>query len=324
MISGLKLYSKGMEKIIDKVARAKIKPELTRDKLLRVSGKGGNEMYLLNDFNAKHTVREIGRLRELSFRAAGGGTGKGLDLDNFDVGEKSYDQLIVWSPSEEEIIGGYRILKCSEARRDEKNQIDTCTSEIFEISEDFENTYIPYTLELGRSFVHPSFQVTGNTRKSPFAFNNLWEGLGKYVSDNADIKYLFGKMTLFPNYNATAKRILLSYFYYYYEDEERLVFPKFPAISKEEISQHHFNWEGKNARSSMAVLSRLLAQYGQSIPPIMYSYLNITDKMKVFGTSRHESFGDVEELCIFLALENIFESKKVSYIPYRQGAPHST
>ena len=166
-----------MERIIDPIDKAILKRELNSDRFLRTTRKGGNEIYCVNIHNSPNVLKEIGRLREVTFRASGGGTGQALDLDDFDTSENCYDQLIVWSPEDEEIIGGYRFILCKKAIRD-INNIELSTAHYFSFSEKFITDYLPNTIELGRSWVQPNFQPTVNPRKGLFALDNIWDGLG--------------------------------------------------------------------------------------------------------------------------------------------------
>ena len=101
--------------IIQPVHRELLKSELKKEFFSRKTRKGDNEIYIVNNNTAPNVLQEIGRLREVTFRASGGGTGLSVDLDEFDTGEYCYDQLIVWSPEDEEIVGGYRFIRCEKA-----------------------------------------------------------------------------------------------------------------------------------------------------------------------------------------------------------------
>ena len=96
--------------IIQPIDKQILRSELTPDKQLRLTNKSHNEIYVITAHNAPNVMKEIGRLREIAFREAGGGTGKAADIDEFDTCPNCYKQLIVWNPDEEEIIGGYRYL----------------------------------------------------------------------------------------------------------------------------------------------------------------------------------------------------------------------
>ena len=109
--------------IIPKVSRDLIKKELSNGNFVRDTNKGDNEIYIINYHSAPNTMREIGRLREITFASAGGGTGNPLDIDELDTCELNYDQLIVWSPGDEEILGGYRFFDCSKIKGDNIKRI---------------------------------------------------------------------------------------------------------------------------------------------------------------------------------------------------------
>lgn len=111
-----------MEEIIAPVDRELLKSELTAERRLRSTNKSHNEIYIVNWKNAPNVLKEIGRLREIAFRAAGGGTGKALDLDEYDLMENPYQQLIVWNPDAEEILGGYRYILGDEVEFDKEGK----------------------------------------------------------------------------------------------------------------------------------------------------------------------------------------------------------
>ena len=147
-----------MEEIIAPVDKALILAELTPDRLQRKTNHGDNEIYVVNWQNAPNTVREIGRLREISFRQAGGSAGLEMDLDEFDTMDNPYQQLLVWDPDAQAIIGGYRYILGTDIRIGEDGQPVLATSHMFHFSEEFVRDYIPHTIELGRSFVTPEYQ----------------------------------------------------------------------------------------------------------------------------------------------------------------------
>ena len=132
-----------------------IKKELNPDRFLRPTRKGGNKIYCINIHNSPNVLKEIGRLREVTFRASGGGTGQSLDLDEFDTSENCYDQLIVWSPEDEEIIGGYRFILCQKVLADREN-IELSTAHYFSFTDQFISFKVkfPYlTMKTGQLIV---------------------------------------------------------------------------------------------------------------------------------------------------------------------------
>lgn len=143
-----------MEPIIKPIDRELIISELTSDKYIRNTRKGENELYEVSAQDSPNIMKEIGRLRELSFRMAGGGTGKSVDIDEFDVDNVNpYRQLIVWDPKNQEILGGYRYILCRGI-----NPEKMATKELFKFSDKFINEILPQTIELGRSFIQPNYQ----------------------------------------------------------------------------------------------------------------------------------------------------------------------
>ena len=217
--------------IIQPVAKELLKSELTPERQLRMTNKSHNEIYIVDAHNAPNVLQEIGRLREIVFREAGGGTGKEVDLDEFDTCENCYKQLIVWNPEEEEIIGGYRYLLGSDVEFDEKGQPILATSHMFHFSEKFIKDYLPWTIELGRSFVSLEYQNTNkNGSKSLFALDNLWDGLGALTVIQPDVKYFFGKMTMYPSYIRKGRDMILFFLKKHFDDKENLIVPMKPLV----------------------------------------------------------------------------------------------
>lgn len=142
--------------IIEPVSVELLKSELTPERFLRTTNKAGNEIYVVTGAEAPNVMREIGRLREIAFRAAGGGTGKEYDIDEYDTMEPPCRQLIVWDPAEEAILGGYRFITGNDIRFNSDGSPRIATSHMFEFSKEFIDNYLPYTIELGRSFVRLS------------------------------------------------------------------------------------------------------------------------------------------------------------------------
>ena len=186
-----------LKNIIPPVKRELIQQELNKDRFLKMTNKGNNKIYVLNHHNSPHTMREIGRLREVSFRDAGGGTGHEIDIDHYDTCDRCYEQLIVWNPEDEEIIGGYRYITGKRAYNESTDEYDLSTAHYFDLSNEMKRNYLPYSIELGRSWVQPSYQPSVNPRKGLFALANIWDGLGCLLSKYPDNRYFFGKVTMY-------------------------------------------------------------------------------------------------------------------------------
>ena len=201
-----------MKEIIPPVPRELIEAELTADKFHRKTNKAENEIYILTYHDSPNIMREIGRLRELTFRTAGGGIGEEVDIDEYDTRkEHPYKQLIVWDPSRREILGGYRYIHCAGLPRDENGEVQLATTHHFHFSDEFIEDYLPYVIELGRSFVQPDYQSSKAGAKALFALDNLWDGLGALMIDYPDIRYYFGKVTMYPQYNQSARNLILHF-----------------------------------------------------------------------------------------------------------------
>ena len=300
--------------IIQPVPLELLLEELTPEKKLRMTNKSNNEIYIFTYHDSPNLMREIGRLREITFRMAGGGTGKELDWDEFDTCENCYKQLIVWNPEAKEIIGGYRYLMGDEWEYDEEGQPKLATSHMFKFSEKFIKEYAPYTIELGRSFVTPEYQSSKKGAKSLFALDNLWDGLGALMVINPQMKYYFGKMTMYPSYIRFGRDMILYFLKKYFDDKDGLVYPKHPLkldTPEEELEQVFC---GRDFKEDYRILNGGIRALGFNIPPLVNAYMNLSPTMKLFGTAINYGFGDVEETGILIAVDEIFESKRVRHI----------
>jgi hypothetical protein len=305
-----------MENIIAAVDKALLKRELSTERFIRKTRKGDNEIYIVNQHNAPHVLQEIGRLREITFRASGGGTGLSVDLDNFDLCEKCYQQLIVWSPEDEEIVGGYRYIRCADAIDGDPVEIQLSTTHYFDFSERFISDYLPYTIELGRSWVQPNFQPSVNPRKGLFALDNIWDGLGALIVNNPDIKYFFGKVTMYPNYNTASRDFLLHFMHHYFPDTENLMKPFHPLIQNYDRAYVESQLKGLDFKDGFKVLNSAVRENGEFIPPLVNIYMNLSPTMKTFGTAVNPEFGNVEETGILVTIADIFPEKKERHVIY--------
>ncbi len=301
------------KKIIEKVPTVELEKELKSELFLRKTNKASNEIYIFSSDEAPALMREVGRLREVSFRDAGGGTGKEIDVDSYDFGDSPFKQLIVWDPMGKEIIGGYRYILGKKTKRNEKGKPITPTSKLFYISDKFIDEYWDETIELGRSFVQPLYQPSIN-RKGIFSLDNLWDGLGALAVDNPDMKHFFGKFTMYPSYNLKARDLVYFFLRNYFPDKDVLLSPKFPIdieTDENELSAF-FNWNSYD--EDYRILLKSLRDLGENIPPLVNAYMNLSTTMKIFGTSLNSHFGDVYETGMLITIEDIFDDKKKRYL----------
>jgi hypothetical protein len=302
------------QEIIQPIAKEVLKSELTSERQLRMTNKSHNEIYVITAHNAPNVMKEIGRLREIAFREAGGGTGKSMDIDEFDTCENCYKQLIVWNPEAEEIIGGYRYLEGTEWEMDEKGQPKLATSHMFHFSEKFLKEYMPYTIELGRSFVSLPYQSSRMGAKSLFALDNLWDGLGALTVIKPNVRYFFGKMTMYPSYIRKGRYMILYFLKMYFDDKDQLIIPMKPLELESDPAELDKLFTGHNFKDDYRILNSEIRKLGYNIPPLVNAYMNLSPTMKLFGTAINYGFGDVEETGILIAMEEIFEEKRVRHI----------
>jgi hypothetical protein len=291
-----------------------LKSELTPNKQLRMTNKSNNEIYIVTAHNAPHVMQEIGRLREIVFREAGGGTGKAVDIDEFDTCENCYKQLIVWNPEQEEIIGGYRYLEGTDWELDANGQPILATSHMFHFSQKFIDEYMPYTIELGRSFVSLPYQSSRMGAKSLFALDNLWDGLGALTVIKPNVRYFFGKMTMYPSYIREGRDMILYFLKKHFDDKDKLVIPMKPLKIESDENELAKLFCEKDFNADYRILNREIRRLGYNIPPLVNAYMSLSPTMKLFGTAINYGFGDVEETGILIAVNEILEQKRVRHI----------
>ena len=303
-----------MEDIIAPIDKEVLKSELTEDKRLRFTNKSNNEIYIVTWKNAPNVLKEIGRLREIAFRAAGGGTGKSMDLDEYDLMENPYQQLIVWDPEAEEILGGYRYLLGDEVEFDADGKPLLATAHMFNFSEKFLKDYLPTTIELGRSFVTLEYQSTRAGSKGLFALDNLWDGLGALTVVMPQVKYFFGKMTMYSSYNRFGRDMILYFLKKHFNDKDKLITPMQPLLieTDEKILEKLFCYD--TFKEDYKVLNTEVRKLGYNIPPLVNAYMSLSPTMRMFGTAINDGFGDVEETGILIAVDEILEEKRVRHI----------
>ena len=302
------------QEIIQPIAKEILKSELTPERQLRMTNKSHNEIYVITAHNAPNVMKEIGRLREIAFREAGGGTGKDMDIDEFDTCDNCYKQLIVWNPEAEEIIGGYRYLLGTDWDYDEKGQPILATSHMFHFSDRFIKEYAPWTIELGRSFVSLPYQSSRMGAKSLFALDNLWDGLGALTVIKPNVKYFFGNMTMYPSYIRKGRDMILYFLKKHFDDKEKLIIPMKPLEMDTDPKELENLFSGKSFKEDYKVLNGEIRKLGYNIPPLVNAYMSLSPTMKLFGTAINYGFGDVEETGILIAVDEILEEKRVRHI----------
>ena len=303
-----------MQPIIEPIDKNLIKSELTVQKRVRITNKANNEIYVFTAHDSPNLMKEVGRLREIAFRHYGGGTGLEADIDKYDTMGVPYRQLIVWDPENEEILGGYRFIYGSDVEFDEEGKPMLATAHLYHFSPQFIDEFLPYTVELGRSFVSLEYQSTLMGRKGIFALDNLWDGLGALTVIDPDIKYFFGKVTMYGTYNKNARNMILYFLNKHFPDKEELVTPIEPLITGTSFDAMKKLFHGKNFKEDYRILNKEVRALGYNIPPLINAYMGLSPTMRFFGTAVNDEFGDVEESGILIEIEQIMEEKRARHI----------
>ena len=303
-----------MEPIIAPVSLELIKAELTPNKKLRETNKSHNEIYVINHHDSPNVMREIGRLREEAFRDSGGGSGLSMDIDEFDTMESPYQQLIVWDPDAERILGGYRYILGPDIKLGEDGQPLLATSHMFHFSDRFIKDYLPYTIELGRSFVSTEYQSSKAGANGLFALDNLWDGLGALCIINPAMKYFFGKMTMYPEFNRQARDLIQHFLFKHFEDKEKLVTPVDPLRIETDRSYMDRILKEDDFKDDYKCLNAEVRRLGENIPPLVNSYMSLSPTMRTFGGGINHEFSEAEETCILITFDEIYEAKKARHI----------
>jgi len=307
-----------MKPIIPPIDREILKKELTEDKFLRPTNKAHNKIYVITAHNSPNVMLEIGRLRELSFRSGGGGTGEAMDTDEFDYMPKPYSQLIVWDPTADEIIGGYRYLPGKDVDFDKYGQPKFVMAHLFTFTDRFIKDYLPYTIELGRAFVQPDYQTSKMGTKSLFALDNLWDGLGALIHTVKNTRYFIGKVTIYEHYPLIARELIYEYMLRYFPDPDEMISPKNPIHVSEKTNQMAKELFVHNDSSSdYKALQKAIRVEGETIPSMFSAYIGLSHTMRFFGSIYDPDFGSVYETGIMITMDDLLETKRKRYIePY--------
>ena len=312
------------QEITQPIEKELLKSELTPERQLRMTNKSNNEIYVITAHNSPNVMKEIGRLREIAFREAGGGTGKSMDIDEFDTMDNCYKQLIVWNPEAEEIIGGYRYLLGTDVELDENGQPILATGHMFHFSDKFMKDYMPQTIELGRSFVSLEYQSSKMGAKSLFALDNLWDGLGALTVVMPNVKYFFGKMTMYPSYVRKGRDMILYFLKKHFNDPDNLIIPMKPLKIETDEKELEQLFCEESFKDDYRILNREVRKMGYNIPPLVNAYMGLSPTMKMFGTAINYGFGDVEETGILIAVDEILEEKRIRHIDsFIKGHPEA-
>ena len=299
-----------MKEIIAPVPLEKMEAELTAERRLCSTYKGGNVIYVVDAHNSPNVMQEIGRLREISFRQGGGGSGEAVDIDEFDTMEVPYKQIVVWDPDSKAILGGYRYILGPDVRLRQDGQPHLATTHMFHFSETFIKEYLPHTMELGRSFVTPDYQSSRAGAKALYALDNLWDGIAAVVNEHPSIIYFFGKMTMYPSYDRTSRDLILHFLWKHFPDPEELVRPIKPIMPETNPRLMDLILKDPDFKDDYRNLKEVVRKLGTNIPPLVNSYMNSSPSMKMLGTAINDEFSDVEETGIMICYTEMYPEKR--------------
>jgi hypothetical protein len=224
--------------------------------------------------------------------------------------KKPFHQLLVWSPKEKEIISSYRYILGADIKVTSKG-IFSPTAELFNFSKEFTQDYLPYSIELGRSFVQPVYQAS---RQGAFALDNIWDGLAAIFCLNPQVKYLYGKVTMYKSYDKYVRDLILYFLKKHFSSEKPLISPIKPLSFFHDESMLSSVLTSDDFNEDFKILNREAAKLNCKIPPLVNIYMGLSPTLYSFGTSENQSFGDVEETAILININDIYETKKERHI----------
>lgn len=298
------------------VDRELIKKELKQKHFLRKTNRGNKEIYITTAHLSPNIMREIGRLRELSFATEGGGTGHEVDIDRYDTLDDPYccKQLFVWSPVDEEIVGAYRFIHGTNMMRLEDGSVVTPTADQYQFSERFVNEYLPYTVELGRAFVQPAYQPSTDIRKGLYSLDNLWDGLGVLALEIPETRYFFGKITMYGDINPEARDIILYFYQKHFPDRDGLVWPYERIDIQTDYNRLVRLFNGRNYKEDYQILLRSVRACGCTVPPLINAYMNLSPSMRSFGTCPNHHLAGTTDTGILINMGDLYADKRARYL----------
>jgi hypothetical protein len=296
---------KTIENVIHPAKSKLIRKELKQSQLIGTTD-DGKQIYLFDYQPNSSVMREIGRLRELSFRAVLEGTGNALDIDAYD---RYYRHLILWDEEELDIVGAYRIGETANIIK-ERGLSGLYTHSLFE----FDDALLPYlekSIELGRSFVQPRYWG----RRS---LDYLWFGLGAYLRQNPQIKYAFGPLSLSASYPKQAQQLIVSFYSTLFGSKTELAYPKAPFVFQHSdlFSDFHSITREDEYKQAFTLLKEQLDGMGVRLPTLYKQYVEICHPggCQFLGFSVDADFSDCIDAMILVHLDAIKEKRRERYI----------
>ena len=199
-------------------------------------------------------------------------------------------------------------------RFDEHGAPILATAHMFNFSDKFLKDYLPTTIELGRSFVTLEYQSTRADSKGLFALDNLWDGLGALTVVMPNVKYFFGKVTMYPSYHRQSRDKILYFLRKHFADKDNLITPMKPLLLESDESELAALFCKDSFKEDYKILNCEIRKAGYNIPPLVNAYMSLSPTMRMFGTAINYGFGDVEETGILIAVDEILAEKRIRHI----------
>ena len=267
--------------------------------------KDGKQIYLFDFRRNSPVMREIGRLREATFRQVGEGTGMRRDLDQYDT---YYRQLVLWDDNDLQIAGAYRIGEVANILS--SRGVDGLYSNSLFSFTDRIHSVLPRTLELGRSFVQPRYWGMRS-------LDYLWYGIGAYVKRHPEIRYLLGPVSISDAYPREAKNLLVHFYRNYFGDENVLALARHRfVISEQESGPHLRAFQGDNYEQDFRVLKRELGDLGVAVPVLYKQYTETYEPggVKFLDFNVDQKFSNCVDGLVLADLEKLTVAKRERYL----------
>ncbi|MGE4383003.1 MAG: lysophospholipid acyltransferase family protein [Arcobacter sp.] len=300
---GKKSFFETQSAIAHPVSRIDLLNELKKSKLIGQTS-DGKKIYLYDYTEDSIVLKELGRLREISFRKVGEGVNKKRDTDKYDI---YYQHIILWDENELEIVGSYRVGNSDFIFKNIGIK-GFYSNNLFKYNEEFV-PYLQNSIELGRSFVQPKYWGTR-------ALDYLWYGIGAYLKNNPNIKYMFGPVSISANFPSVAKDMMIFYYSYYYGSKEVLVEAKTPYQYSNKLNEIKELFDLNDKKKDFKFLKSALSNIGVSVPTLYKQYSEIAEEggVKFLDFNIDKDFGDCVDGFILVEVEKIKESAKQRYI----------
>ncbi|QKF66204.1 phospholipid acyltransferase [Arcobacter venerupis] len=300
---GKKSFFETQSAIAHPVSRIDLLNELKKSNLIGQTN-DGKKIYLYDYTEDSIVLKELGRLRELSFRKVGEGVNKKRDTDKYDI---YYQHIILWDENDLEIVGSYRIGNSDYIFKNIGVK-GFYSNTLFKYNEEF-TPYLKDSIELGRSFVQPKYWGTR-------ALDYLWFGIGAYLRANPNVKYMFGPVSISASFPRVAKDMMIFYYSHYFGDEENLIEPKVPYSYSSNILEIKELFDLNDKKKDFKFLKSTLANIGVSIPTLYKQYSDIAEDkgVKFLGFNVDNDFADCIDGFILVEVEKIKDSARQRYI----------